>query len=62
MESQLTLIDLDEDLWTLDQHTRQTGRRGIANAREALRLAAGASARHEHGHEHEHDVRTRSAA
>lgn len=40
MESQLTLIDIDEDLWTLDEHTRQTGRRGVANAREALRLAA----------------------
>ncbi|MDQ2754632.1 MAG: hypothetical protein M3R71_03675 [Actinomycetota bacterium] len=45
MESQLTLIDVDEDFWTLNEQTRQTGRRGIASAREALRAAAVASAR-----------------
>ncbi|MGH9071172.1 MAG: hypothetical protein ACRDX8_08425 [Acidimicrobiales bacterium] len=43
MESQLSLIDLDEDIWTLSEHTRQTGRRGIAESREALRRSASAA-------------------
>lgn len=44
METQLTLIDIDETHWGLDEHIKQVGREGIAQAREALRLAVPASA------------------
>ena len=44
MNDQLELLDDDEarrpDGWRLDERTRETGRRGVALAREALRQAA----------------------
>jgi hypothetical protein len=40
MTKQLRLIDLDPDRFRLDEPTRETGRRGIAKAREALRESA----------------------
>ncbi len=36
MASQLTLIDVDETSWGLDEHIKLVGRKGIAQAREAL--------------------------
>jgi hypothetical protein len=38
MERQLALIDTPAD-WRLDEQTRETGRDGVAQAREALRQA-----------------------
>jgi hypothetical protein len=38
MARQLLLLDTEPD-WRLDEATKQTGREGIAQAREALRLA-----------------------
>lgn len=38
MEDQLTLVDTPRD-WKLDRHTREIGRKGVAEAREVLRLA-----------------------
>lgn len=40
MATQLILIETGEHDWKLDERTRETGRRGIAEAREALRRAA----------------------
>jgi hypothetical protein len=43
MKRQLVLIDtdhVDHDHWRLDDHTRELGRRGVAQARQALRRAA----------------------
>jgi hypothetical protein len=40
MTKQLTLIDTPSD-WQIDDRTREVGRRGIAAARAALRLARG---------------------
>jgi len=37
---QLALIDPPTRAWKLDRKTIETGRKGIAQAREALRLAA----------------------
>lgn len=45
MNLQLLLIDESTPDWRLDEHTREVGRRGVANAREALRRAAGAPER-----------------
>ena len=39
METQLPLIDPTPAAWSLDQRTREIGRRGVAQAREALRRA-----------------------
>jgi hypothetical protein len=41
MERQLALIEQDEagaDTWRLDEHTREVGRQGIEQARQALRM------------------------
>jgi hypothetical protein len=46
MATQLVLLDTDAPDWKLDPETREIGRRGVAEAREALRRAA---ARHAHG-------------
>lgn len=43
MEKQLTLVDTQK-VWKLDQRTREIGRRGVAEAREALRRAGSATA------------------
>ncbi|MFN2607537.1 MAG: hypothetical protein ABR511_06520 [Acidimicrobiales bacterium] len=48
MEQQLTLVessqpaapDPGEAIWELDDHTRDIGRRGVQQARQALRRAA----------------------
>lgn len=37
---QLELIDPPTRAWRLDRKTIETGRKGVAQAREALRLAA----------------------
>ena len=39
MERQLVLMEAVGHDWSLDEETRQTGRRGVEQAREALRLA-----------------------
>ena len=39
MVRQLVLIDVSTD-WRLDEHTREVGRRGIAEARDILEKAA----------------------
>jgi hypothetical protein len=39
MERQLVLIEQEPD-WRLDDHTREVGRAGVAQARAALRAAA----------------------
>jgi hypothetical protein len=38
MEKQLTLVDTPRT-WKLDRRTREIGRKGVADAREALRRA-----------------------
>ena len=43
MERQLVLLE-PEDPWRLDEQTREIGRRGVAEAREALRKARQAAA------------------
>lgn len=40
MERQLTLIEVPQRRWTLDERTREAGKRGIAEARKALAEAA----------------------
>lgn len=39
MKRQLALLDETTNVWRLDEHTREVGRQGIAQAREALRRA-----------------------
>jgi hypothetical protein len=36
MERQLTLIEVPDDMWKLDAHTREAGKKGVAEARKAL--------------------------
>lgn len=65
MESQLTLIETEGTSWGLDEPTRQTGRLGVAMAREALRRAAPPTARSDPGTSREpamSEVRDRNAA
>lgn len=45
MGTQLLLLDSDSPSWKLDRKTREIGRRGVAEAREALRRASGGSSR-----------------
>lgn len=40
MERQLTLIEVPQRRWTLDERTREAGKKGIAEARKALAEAA----------------------
>ena len=40
MEEQLVLIEGPEPEWRLDERTREAGRRGVEQAREALREAS----------------------
>jgi len=40
MEQQLTLVETDERSWELTEHTREVGRRGLQQARQALERAA----------------------
>jgi hypothetical protein len=45
MATQLALLlESEKDDWRLDQHTRETGRRGVAEARRALAEAMRRSA------------------
>ena len=37
MSKQLRLIDNTASSWRLDEHTREVGRKGLAEARRALR-------------------------
>ncbi len=39
MNDQLALLEDDERQWRLDERTREIGRRGVAQARQALRQA-----------------------
>jgi hypothetical protein len=39
MEKQLVLVEPTERPWELDERTRQVGKRGLEQAREALRRA-----------------------
>ncbi len=39
MQEQLVLVEPDERPWELDEHTREIGRRGVEQARQALRNA-----------------------
>lgn len=39
MQEQLVLVEPAERPWELDEHTREIGRRGVEQAREALRNA-----------------------
>ena len=41
MENQLPLIDPGSRSWKLDRRTQEIGRRGVAQARAALRSARG---------------------
>ena len=38
--TQLTLIEPASGSWRLDERTRETGRKGVAEARQALTVAA----------------------
>ena len=40
MERQLTLLEVPERSWKLDERTREIGRKGLAEARKALADAA----------------------
>jgi hypothetical protein len=39
MQEQLVLVEPLERPWVLDEHTREIGRRGVEQARQALRNA-----------------------
>jgi hypothetical protein len=39
MERQLVLLEDDQSEWRLDERTREVGRQGVEQAREALRRA-----------------------
>ena len=41
MTTQLVLLDPVHGAWKLDRRTREIGKRGVAQAREALRRAGG---------------------
>jgi hypothetical protein len=45
MATQLLLLDTSSPSWKLDRQTREIGRRGVAEAREALRRATGGTDR-----------------
>ena len=44
MTTQLVLLDPVHGAWKLDRRTREIGKRGVAQAREALRRAGGPDA------------------
>jgi hypothetical protein len=62
MESQLTLFDVDETNWGLEEHIKQVGRNGVAQARAALRLAVVSSTRAERATTSGGGARGRTAA
>jgi hypothetical protein len=41
MATQLVLLDANSPDWKLDRETREIGRRGVAQARAALRRSSG---------------------
>lgn len=48
MKRQLVLLEDTPAVWRLDDHTREVGRHGIAEAREALRRADRSAGEVEH--------------
>lgn len=52
MGTQLLLLDTNASSWKLDRKTREIGRRGVAEAREALRRAASGNDRRRPAHPH----------
>lgn len=50
MAQQLVLIDRSTGDWRLDDHTREIGRAGVAEARKALAEAARRAARKTESH------------
>lgn len=52
MGTQLLLLDTASPSWKLDRKTREIGRRGVAEAREALRRAAGGTDSRRPAHPH----------
>ncbi len=48
MTRQLVLIESSEADWRLDEHTREVGRAGIAEARQALAEAVRRSKQQQH--------------
>lgn len=51
MERQLALIEPTTTVWRLDERTREVGKRGVEQARQAMREAL-AHARIEDGEQH----------
>jgi hypothetical protein len=45
MATQLVLLDIASPDWKLDRETRETGRRGVAQARAALRTSGNGTRR-----------------
>ena len=39
MERQLALLEVNRKVWKLDERTREVGKQGVEQAREALRQA-----------------------
>ena len=52
MERQLILIEERQPDWRLDEHTREVGRAGVAQARAALREALAKAAAEPHATRH----------
>jgi hypothetical protein len=52
MATQLVLIDETKRDWTIDERTREVGRRGLSEARAALAVAAQRSAQRSERSEH----------
>jgi hypothetical protein len=48
MERQLVLIEAPRPDWSLDDATKETGRRGVEQARDALRRARLAAIQEQH--------------
>lgn len=57
MARQLSLLE-KRPPWQLDDDTRETGRRGVAEARASLQAALAAARTDEPGHEHAANRRT----
>ena len=62
MSGQLVLIPTTGADWRLDERTRETGRKGVAAAREVLRLADERVRRAEEAEEAAVDAEGRSAS
>ncbi|HSH23064.1 MAG TPA: hypothetical protein VK975_03285 [Acidimicrobiales bacterium] len=51
MGTQLTMLEAPVSAWRLDDKTREVGRRGLAEARAALRSAGGRAEQPQHSAE-----------